>query len=81
MNITVRLFAICRDLAKTDTVTLQLRDGGSGNDLWVELLKQYPELADLKKRTRLAVNLEYVSDRIELKDGDEVSLIPPVSGG
>lgn len=41
---------------------------------------RYPELKQLTNY-RVAVNMEYAEDARQLKDGDEVAVIPPVSGG
>lgn len=81
MNITVKFFAVCRELTRSDEIILDLTERSTGNDLWVALLNKYPELTAFKKRIRLAVNHEYVDDRVVLSEGDQVSLIPPVSGG
>ena len=50
-----------------------------------EILRYYrviaPELADLWGSVAVAVNQQYASGATPLKDGDEVALLPPVSGG
>ncbi|MBD0313046.1 MAG: MoaD/ThiS family protein, partial [Microcoleus sp. T3-bin5] len=44
-------------------------------------IAQYPQLEQWRDRTRFGLNLEFVSPDTILQDGDEVVLIPPVSGG
>jgi molybdopterin synthase sulfur carrier subunit len=44
-------------------------------------IAQYPQLEQWRSRTRFGLNLEFVSPDTILQDGDEVVLIPPVSGG
>jgi molybdopterin converting factor subunit 1 len=56
--------------------TLPLTVGGFKS--W--LLHKYPALSRLRSLT-IAVNGTYVADDVLLKEGDEVALIPPVSGG
>ena len=50
-------------------------------DAKTALTDQYIRLRGFVDHVRLAVNCEYQSWEIPLSDGDELSLIPPVSGG
>jgi molybdopterin converting factor subunit 1 len=81
MRLTVRLFAVLRERAGTDSVEIELSDGATAADA-LEALRAEPGL-DLLERlpVRLAVNREYVDSDRELADGDELAAIPPVSGG
>lgn len=45
------------------------------------LADNWPSLADLLPRCTVAVNHEYATDDLRLNPGDEVAVIPPVSGG
>jgi molybdopterin synthase sulfur carrier subunit len=45
------------------------------------LISEHPELAQYREITRFGVNLQFVEADTILQDGDEVVLIPPVSGG
>ena len=74
MRVTVRLFASLRELAGRSS--LELDDVASVADVWPRL-----GLGDEPGGLLYAVNREYVSREHELADGDEVALIPPVSGG
>jgi len=74
MRITVRLFAGLRELAGRST--LELEDVATVADVWPRL-----GLGDGPAGLLYAVNREYVSTDQPLADGDEVALIPPVSGG
>lgn len=79
MCVHVRLFASYREAAGTNRLDTPLRAGARVRDL-LELLA-----ADLPALTRapglVAVNHSYVDRDAPLEDGDEVALIPPVSGG
>lgn len=59
--------------------------GSTVADVRAYLTEAYPALAPIAATVTLAVNLHYVSRgaeaRMEVKDGDEVALIPPISGG
>jgi len=74
MRVTVRLFAGLRELAGRSR--LELENVWSVADVWPRL-----ELGDEPAGLLYAVNREYVEPSHALADGDEVALIPPVSGG
>jgi MoaE-MoaD fusion protein len=76
MHVTVRLFAGLRELAGTRLRALDLPDGARVAEVWPSL-----ELGDEPAGLVYAVNRAYVDRDSELSDGDEVALIPPVSGG
>ena len=81
MRIRVRLFAIQRELAGTREVPLELADGGSVEDAWRALIERYPALAPGRSFVRFARNADYAEPGTLLSDGDELAVIPPVSGG
>lgn len=70
-----------RDAAGRDECRLVLDSGVLGADAKTMLAECYPRLAGLIETARLAVNYEYQPWEIPLSDGDELGLIPPVSGG
>lgn len=81
MTVRVRFFAILRDLAGVAEVPLELDDGTTVAQAREPLLKRLPALRDHLPRCAFAVNLAYVKPDAPLQDGDELALIPPVSGG
>jgi molybdopterin synthase catalytic subunit len=81
VRIRVRLFAIQRELAGTREVPLDLQDGGSVEDAWSALVARYPALAPGRAFVRFARNADYAEPDTRLADGDELAVIPPVSGG
>jgi molybdopterin synthase catalytic subunit len=76
MHVTVRLFAGLRERAGTGTRELELPDGARAADVWPALA-----LGDEPAGLLYAVNKDYADLERTLADGDEVALIPPVSGG
>ena len=76
MRIDVRLFAAIRERAGASRVVLQLDDGATVADVWPAL-----RLGDEPPGLAYARNREYAERRQRLADGDEVAVIPPVSGG
>ena len=81
MTVTVILFAAARDLAGADSLALDLPAGATVADLRAELARRVPALAKLLAKSAVAVNHDFVEDDRVLAPGDEVAIIPPVSGG
>jgi molybdopterin converting factor subunit 1 len=80
--VTVRLFAMLRESAGTGSMELRLPLGSTVEDA-LGVLAQDPPLRELVRRLplRAAVNREYADAGTVLSPGDELALIPPVSGG
>jgi molybdopterin converting factor subunit 1 len=81
MRVRVRLFAIQRELAGTREHPLELAEGATVEDAWEALIAAYPALAPGRASVRFARNGAYADAATQLADGDEVAMIPPVSGG
>jgi MoaE-MoaD fusion protein len=76
MKVAVRLFAALRERAGAREAALELEEGASVDDVWPAL-----GLGEEPSGLVYAVNRAYVERGTPLADGDEVALIPPVSGG
>ena len=76
MHVSIRLFAGLRERAGTGARTLELADGATVDDVWPAL-----GLGGEPAGLLYAVNKRYATGDAALADGDEVALIPPVSGG
>ena len=81
MQFDVRLFALYRERAGASVVSVDMPDGATVGDLTAAVRVDYPRLAPPEVRIVVAVNAEYADDDQLLQPGDEVCLIPPVSGG
>lgn len=81
MRVRVRLFAIQRELAGAREVSLDLPDGATISDAWEALVAVHPRLAPGRSSVRFARNGAYAEESTSLAEGDEVAMIPPVSGG
>lgn len=81
MKLSVRLFAAAREAASAERVEIELPAGAKVDDVRVALAAAAPALAPLIDRSLLAVNAEYVDIQTQLNADDELTLIPPVSGG
>ena len=80
MNIRVQAFGIAKDILNGGSIVVEADANTRAGEFRNMLMEKYPDfklLASLK----LAVNADYVSDEYELKENDEVVIIPPVSGG
>ncbi|MGK2850803.1 MAG: MoaD family protein [Candidatus Limnocylindrales bacterium] len=81
VHIRVRLFAMQRETAGTREVALDLPAGATVADAWDGLVALHPGLAPGRASVRFARNGAYADAATALDDGDEVAMIPPVSGG
>ena len=81
MTITVQLFASLAESAGTRRIELPLDGATTARCLTSAVIERYPALAAMRDSVIVAVNAEYVSADFPIRAGDEVALIPPVSGG
>jgi len=82
--VTIKLFGMMKSLAgNQDSLSLALVNGRQVKDL-VELLDSgYPMIGELihKKKVLVSVNQEIAHEETEIRDGDEIALLPPFAGG
>lgn len=81
MQIDVRYFAIIREIIGRAAEQRDVPETTTVGDLFDQLIAEHPRLERVKPVTMLMVNQGYVSVDHQLRSGDEVALIPPVSGG
>ncbi len=81
MTVKLRLFASVRELAGFSEKALHLTEPATTEDVWSFLVGQHDGFRLWRPSIRFAVNAAYVNGPTELKEGDEVTIIPPVSGG
>lgn len=81
MQIRVRLFGSLREAAGAATVSLELPDGARVEDVRDALAARLPAAARLGSRVAVALNHAVAPPGTPLAEGDEVALLPPVSGG
>jgi sulfur-carrier protein len=79
--IQVKLFAIYQEVLGTDHLDRQIPIGTTAGQVLAQIIDQYPSLTPWQAVTRLGVNLQFVPPETVLEAGDELVLIPPVSGG
>ncbi len=81
MEVKTRLFAGLHQLVGERVVTLEVPAGATAAALRDRLGERFPQVRDLLPNVVCAVAEEYVSMEYVLQEGDDVALIPPVSGG
>jgi molybdopterin synthase catalytic subunit len=81
VEVDVRFFAIIREIVGRSAERREVPAGATAGDVFSQLSDENPRLERLRPVTMLMVNKEYVTHDHELHDGDELALIPPVSGG
>ena len=77
----MKLFASYREIVGAGQLAWTLRDGATLGALVDAVLDAYPRLRGHRDTMFLAVNRAYALPDVALRDGDEVALLPPVSGG
>jgi molybdopterin converting factor small subunit len=81
MNVHVIFYSYFKDLTGVARTTEALPEGGTIADLYRRLTGRFPKLEAMQKSTLIAVGVDYQGRDYVLREGDEVSLFPPVQGG
>jgi molybdopterin synthase sulfur carrier subunit len=80
MTVTILAFGIAKDIFNGSSIQLHVDSKARISNLKSMLEDQYPQLKDLRSFS-IAVNQQYETDSYIIKNGDEIAIIPPVSGG
>ncbi len=81
MKVIVRYFAIYREASGESQVEMQVKEGATLGDLLEAIFQQHPKLRKWSDSIVCSVNKRYADEERVLQEGDEVALLPPVSGG
>lgn len=81
IKVLVKLFAAYQEVVGSSELTLEFPSGSTAKQVGEYFWTQYPALDSLKSVTHFGINLNFVPADTRLQAGDEVVLIPPVSGG
>ena len=79
MKVKILFFAQSKEIIGKDRMELEIQGGETTSSMLKKLQSQFHDLATIQ--IMVAVNNEYIENDRELHDGDEVAIIPPVSGG
>ena len=81
MNVQVTFYSYFRELTGVARTAEALPEGSTIADLYRRLAARFPKLEAMQKSTLIAVGVDYQGREYVLREGDEVSLFPPVQGG
>ena len=81
ITVTVKLFAVYQETFQVPELLLQFPYGTTVMAVCDRLIVEHPQLVQWRNLTRFGINFSFVEPDTILQDGDEVVLIPPVSGG
>jgi molybdopterin converting factor subunit 1 len=81
ITVNVLFFGAARDAVGHEEIRLSINPGSSAAQVFEQLVWAHPELHRFGKSLLLAVNQEYADPNREVREGDELAVFPPVSGG
>ncbi len=81
ITVTVKLFAAYQEAYGVSELAMEFPDDTPVKAVCDRLIAEHPELTQWRDITRFGINLTFVEPDTLLQEGDEVVLIPPVSGG
>jgi len=81
VEVTVLFFAQAKDITQCSSRKWTVGDDWTTSDLQITVLDTFPKLEEVLRVCAWAVNEEYSDGPVLLKDGDQIALIPPISGG
>lgn len=81
MKVGVLFFGVLKDLVGRSADSVELPEGSRVREVLIFFERQFPRLEALSPSLAISVNQEYSSPDRALHEGDEVALLPPVSGG
>ncbi|HVP41792.1 MAG TPA: molybdenum cofactor biosynthesis protein MoaE [Terriglobales bacterium] len=81
MQVKVLFFGVLKEMAGRASEGVELAEGATLSDLLERYEKEVPKLKQYRGSIALSVNQEYAAASTRLKNGDEIGLLPPVSGG
>ncbi|XP_062870302.1 molybdopterin synthase sulfur carrier subunit [Trichomycterus rosablanca] len=84
VQVLVLYFAKSSELSGVKSETISVQSELNSLQLWQQLELRHPKLSVIREQVVLAVRREYVAlgeHRVHLQHGDEVAIIPPLSGG
>ena len=81
ISIKVRLFAALKEIIGKNQLDLQIPEGSTVKDVIALIEETYPAVKKIIKISKYAVNMEYTETEKKMTEGDEITIIMPVSGG
>lgn len=81
VSIRLKFFASAREIVGKKDLVIDIKRGSKAKDVLDRLMERYPDLKQLEDQLILAVNKQTGRADKMIEDGDEIAVLPPVSGG
>ena len=81
MRVSVHFYSYFKDMAGCARTDQSAAEGSTLGDFLKKVFERFPKLAAMERSMLVAVGVDYQPRSYVLKEGDEVSLFPPVQGG
>ena len=81
MELTVLYFAQVRQAAVSSSEAIEVEEGAALSDVVEEVVRRHPGLEPFRSSLLLTRNQEWAKPGTPVQEGDEIGLMPPVSGG
>jgi len=81
MKVKCLFFAGAKDIVGKSSIEFEVNESTTTTEFEKIVLAKHPSLEKILTTSLLAVNQEYVDTPVVLKEGDEIAVIPPISGG
>ncbi|MBS3790749.1 MAG: molybdopterin converting factor subunit 1 [Candidatus Thermoplasmatota archaeon] len=80
-EVLVKFFASARDIVGKKDLKMEIQQNWKVEDVLETIFKKYPELEEMEDQLLISVNKDRTKKNEVLKDGDEIAVMPPVTGG
>ena len=81
MKVRLLLFAVLREIVGREEVELEVQTATTAGEVLNILIADNPQIAAMADVIQVAINQEFADRSTELEPGDEIALLPPLSGG
>jgi molybdopterin converting factor subunit 1 len=81
MKVLVLFFGVLKEVAGRSSEIVELGEDSTAQSVLAKLTEKYPRIRESLASIAIAVNQQYCGPDTKLRDGDEIALLPPVSGG
>lgn len=81
MRVRVKFFAYTREITGRKEMEMEVNEAARLGDILDILVERFPALKSYREEIKMAINHEYAPLETAVRDGDEVAILPPVSGG
>ncbi|MFW5945303.1 MAG: MoaD/ThiS family protein [Candidatus Natronoplasma sp.] len=80
-KVLVKFFASARDIVGKKDLEMEIKKNWKVRDVMEDLFQEYPDLQEMEDHLLISVNKDRTGREEILKNGDEIAVMPPVTGG